>query len=101
MTRDYSHFLPLTGVGGIPERDRSPLEKLGWQPFFQQQLSLDELDSLAPMRVVEQYSSDLSRMQLFQMTHTRSIQKVVNNDIIMIHCKASLRPAGSVFQTEQ
>ena len=31
------------------------LSRLGWQPFFQQQLTLEELDSRAPARIVEQH----------------------------------------------
>ena len=33
--------------------DLSALVPFGWKPFFQQQLSLDELDTLEPMRVTE------------------------------------------------
>ena len=33
---------------------------LGWQPFFQQQLSLDEWDEAIPARVVEQYKSEIT-----------------------------------------
>ncbi len=35
------------------------LSEWGWKPFFQQQLSLEELESLAPGRVVEQHRSQL------------------------------------------
>lgn len=35
------------------------LVKMGWQPFFQQQLSLDEWESVTPARVVEQHKSHL------------------------------------------
>lgn len=36
------------------------LANLGWQPFFQQQLSLNEWDEAIPARVVEQYKSDIT-----------------------------------------
>ena len=37
----------------------STLESLGWQPFFQQQLSLDEWQDLRPARVIEQHKSKI------------------------------------------
>jgi len=33
------------------------LTNLGWQPFFQQQLSLDEWDEVIPARIIEQHKS--------------------------------------------
>ena len=38
----------------------SSLADLGWQTFFQQQLSLDERDEAIPARVVEQYKSEMT-----------------------------------------
>ena len=38
----------------------SSLADVGWQTFFQQQLSLDEWDEAIPARVVEQYKSELT-----------------------------------------
>ena len=38
----------------------SSLANLGWQAFFQQQLSLDEWDEAIPARVVEQYKSEIT-----------------------------------------
>ncbi len=35
------------------------LVELGWQPFFQQQLSMEEWDAATPARVVEQHKSEL------------------------------------------
>lgn len=35
------------------------LASLGWQPFFQQQLSLEEWDSVLPARVIEQHKSEI------------------------------------------
>jgi ribosome biogenesis GTPase len=37
--------------------DFSLLTRLGWQPFFQQQLLLDEWDNAEPARIVEQHKS--------------------------------------------
>lgn len=33
------------------------LEKLGWQPFFQQQLHLEEIGTVIPARIIEQHKS--------------------------------------------
>lgn len=39
--------------------DHSNLANLGWQPFFQQQLTLDEWDNALPARVLEQHRGRL------------------------------------------
>jgi ribosome biogenesis GTPase / thiamine phosphate phosphatase len=39
--------------------DALSLAEMGWQPFFQQQLSLEEWDSVTPARVVEQHKSNI------------------------------------------
>ena len=38
----------------------SSLANLGWQAFFQQQLSLDEWDDAIPARVVEQHRTEIT-----------------------------------------
>jgi len=42
------------------EPNPTSLSNLGWQAFFQQQLSLDEWDHTIPARVVEQYKSEIT-----------------------------------------
>ena len=37
--------------------NNTSLANLGWQPFFQQQLLLEELDSFTPARIIEQHKS--------------------------------------------
>ncbi len=37
----------------------SSLSDLGWQAFFQQQILLEEWDSVSPARVIEQYKSEI------------------------------------------
>ncbi|MGJ5620428.1 ribosome small subunit-dependent GTPase A [Sulfitobacter sp. MF3-043] len=59
MTRDYSIFLPPNMKGGTPTRQSSTLETLGWQPFFAQQISVDELTETPPVRVVEVHRNGL------------------------------------------
>lgn len=58
MTRDYSQTFPLTSQGGL-ERHRSTIDKLGWQPFFAQQISVEELEQTPPVRIVEVHRKTL------------------------------------------
>ena len=39
--------------------EQSALAGLGWQPFFQQQLSLEEWENASPARVVEYHRSEM------------------------------------------
>ncbi|WP_298972726.1 ribosome small subunit-dependent GTPase A [uncultured Roseobacter sp.] len=59
MTRDYSKFFPPTPKNGKPERQRSILETHGWQPFFAQQISVEELMETPPSRVIEVHRNGL------------------------------------------
>lgn len=63
MKRDVSKFrVPnLTGAeaAGAPDRHLSPLETLGWQPYFAQQTSIDELAEKPPVRIVEVHRAAL------------------------------------------
>ena len=53
MTRDYSNFLPPRPRDTGPNAKLNPLQALGWQPFFAQQISADDLTATPPVRVVE------------------------------------------------
>ncbi len=59
MARDFSAFLPPDMKGGPSQRHRTPLEQLGWRPFFAQQISTDDLADRPPVRVVEVHRSAL------------------------------------------
>lgn len=59
MTRDYSQFLQSAGSRKIPKHDLSPLEKLGWKPFFSQQIEISELTDTPPVRVIEVHRTGL------------------------------------------
>ncbi|AKH99355.1 ribosome small subunit-dependent GTPase A [Hoeflea sp. IMCC20628] len=59
MTRDYSAFLPSTAKGETPKPPVSALQSLGWQPFFAQQISIDEMTETPPVRVTEVHRSGL------------------------------------------
>ncbi|MDA0239012.1 MAG: ribosome small subunit-dependent GTPase A, partial [Proteobacteria bacterium] len=61
MTRDFSQFLPPSPspLDGSSQRERSPLEKLGWQPYFAQQTSIEEMAETLPVRVVEVHRKGL------------------------------------------
>ena len=59
MTKDYSVFLPPRNAGAPIQRQPTVLETLGWQPFFSQQVSADELSRTPPVRIVEIHRSAL------------------------------------------
>jgi ribosome biogenesis GTPase len=59
MTRDYSNFLPRRARDAGSHAKLSPLQALGWQPFFAQQISVDDLSATPPVRVVEVHRSGL------------------------------------------
>ncbi|WP_227272713.1 ribosome small subunit-dependent GTPase A [Roseobacter weihaiensis] len=59
MTRDYSNFLPQRARDAGSHANLSPLQALGWQPFFTQQISVDDLNATPPVRVVEVHRNGL------------------------------------------
>ncbi len=59
MTRNYSEFFPSGAQTAGRERQVSPIEQLGWQPFFAQQISADDLAQTPPARVVEVHRNAL------------------------------------------
>ncbi len=59
MSRDYSKFLPSAGPAVAPKRTLSTIETLGWQPWFAQQISADEMVETPPVRVVEVHRNGL------------------------------------------
>ncbi len=59
MKQEYPQFLPPSDLDGSPRRERSPLEKLGWQPFFAQQTSIEGMNQTPPGRIVEVHRKGL------------------------------------------
>lgn len=59
MTRDYSQFLKPTTKGGGAKHKLTTLETLGWQPYFAQQTSVDEMADTPPVRVIEVHRTGL------------------------------------------
>ncbi|SFR32225.1 ribosome small subunit-dependent GTPase A [Litoreibacter janthinus] len=59
MTRDYSKFLPTTSEHAPPASPLAPLVALGWQPFFAQQVSIEQLQETPPLRVTEVHRNGL------------------------------------------
>lgn len=58
MTRDLSAFQHPAGKGHTPQQV-TRLTSLGWQAFFAQQISIDELNETPPVRVTEVHRSGL------------------------------------------
>jgi len=52
MTRDYSQFLTPSDPKTTPKIEKSFLQLHGWQPFFSQQTTIEELEETPPVRVV-------------------------------------------------
>lgn len=64
------------------------LADLGWQPFFQQQLTLEELEVLTPMRVVEQYRKEIElagEAGTHQLALLSSMPQMVVGDWLLIN----------------
>lgn len=59
MTRDYSKFTLQSGSKEPAVHKPSPLAVLGWQPFFAQQTSVDDLAQTPPVRVIEVHRNGL------------------------------------------
>ncbi len=59
MTPDYQQFLPPNSDNDRTKPILSALEKIGWQAYFAQQVSLDELRETPPVRVTQVHRSGL------------------------------------------
>ena len=59
MTRDYSQFFSSTPRDAGVQNRLPPLQALGWQPHFAQQISVDDLAETPPVRVVEVHRNAL------------------------------------------
>ncbi len=59
MTRDYSQFLPNQSKAQKTEHKLSTLDILGWQPFFAQQVSAEEILETPPVRIIEIHRNSL------------------------------------------
>ena len=58
MTRDFSSLAPA-GKGDSPTQQLTLLKSLGWQNFFAQQISIEEMAATPPVRVTEVHRSGL------------------------------------------
>ena len=65
----------------------SSLANLGWQTFFQQQLSLDEWDEATPARIIEQYKSEITvttESSVFNIPLVANMPEVVVGDWLLL-----------------
>ena len=63
------------------------LVNLGWQPFFQQQLTLDEWDEVIPARIVEQFKSEISvatESDVFNINLVAAMPEMVVGDWVLL-----------------
>ena len=69
------------------------LAGLGWQPFFQQQLSLEEWDEAIPARVIEQYKSEVTLAtgsENFNITLLPSMDELTVGDWLLLDSQKKL-----------
>jgi len=67
--------------------DFTSLAHLGWQPFFQQQLTLQEWDSALPGRIVEQHKSEIkvaTAEEILTLPLVHSMPEMVVGDWILL-----------------
>ena len=65
----------------------SSLAELGWQPHFQQQLSLEEWDEAIPTRIIEQYRSEVTvatETEIFNISLLSSMPELVVGDWVLL-----------------
>ena len=73
-----------------PQTNSYSLSDLGWQPFFQQQLTLDELGVLVPMRLVEQHRKEIELIgegTSLQLALLASMPQMVVGDWILVNAE--------------
>ncbi|MFC1747858.1 ribosome small subunit-dependent GTPase A [Pseudomonadota bacterium] len=69
------------------------LAALGWQAYFQQQLSLDEWDNATPARVVEQYKSEITvatESDIFNISLLAAMPEMVVGDWLLLDSQHQL-----------
>ena len=59
MNRDYSDFLPQSARDTASRANHSTIQTMGWNPFFAQQISVDELTTTPPARIIEVHRNGL------------------------------------------
>lgn len=68
------------------------LANLGWQPFFQQQLSLDEWGTAVPARIIEQHKSELelaAEVGKQTLSISRSMPTLTVGDWVLLNAEGS------------
>ena len=64
------------------------LSAMGWRPFFQQQLTLEEWDQIIPVRVTEQHKSELTvvaDLHTFNLPITPAMPPLVVGDWVLLN----------------
>jgi len=72
----------------------SSLSDLGWQSYFQQQLSLDEWDETIPARIVEQYKSEITvatESSVFNIHLLAAMPEMVVGDWLLLDSQQHVR----------
>jgi ribosome biogenesis GTPase len=92
MKREYLNVLSSTAKPVEPPTNLSPLDRLGWQPFFAQQISIDELETSPPVRVMEVQRSGLHVMGDGMEAHLPPNAEVTVGDWLLIDAERPNAP---------
>jgi ribosome biogenesis GTPase / thiamine phosphate phosphatase len=84
MTRDYHQFFSLRPQDGGSQDRLPPLQALGWQPHFAQQISVDELAETPPVRVIDVNRNALHVLGERIDTHIPPRQDVTVGDWLLL-----------------
>ena len=92
MKREYLNVLASTSKKADHKPALSPLERLGWQPYFAQQISIDQLTTTPPVRVMEVQRSGLHVMGEDIDTHIAPNADITVGDWLLLADDPSSAP---------
>ena len=92
MKREYLNVLASTSKKADHKPALSPLERLGWQPYFAQQISIDQFTTTPPVRVMEVQRSGLHVMGEDIDTHIAPNADITVGDWLLLADDPSSAP---------
>ena len=92
MKREYLNVLASTSQKADNKPVLSRLERLGWQPYFAQQISIDQLATTPPVRVMEVQRSGLHVMGEDIDTHIAPNADITVGDWLLLADDPSSAP---------
>jgi ribosome biogenesis GTPase len=99
MTRDAT---PPAGNGESPVQQITPLKSLGWQNFFAQQISVDDMHATPPVRVTEVHRSGLRVLgDGIDMVVPPRADATVGDWLLLNYESAKRKPAAGTQEPDQ